>query len=116
MTFQAWLATASWKTLLAISTPTMVASLAKAVVAFISDSFWLSADTPHHMRPAGTMMPKDQEESIPSANWAPAVVAFRRYGFLRPVSASFYAGVECQVMAVDSTGRCNRFVESVSGC
>ena len=26
----------------------------------------VDADTPHHMRPAGTMMPKDQGESIPS--------------------------------------------------
>jgi hypothetical protein len=34
----------------------------------MSDSFWLIADTPHHMRPAGTMMPKDQGESIPSLN------------------------------------------------
>jgi hypothetical protein len=47
---------------LARSTPTT----GKAAVAFMSDSFGLSADTPHHMRPAGTMMPSDQGESIPS--------------------------------------------------
>src|ERR1700681_1111431 len=61
-------ATASWNTDLAKSTPT----IGKAAVAFMSDSFWLIADTPHHMRPAGTMMPKDQEESIPSLNRTPA--------------------------------------------
>ena len=54
----------SWNTDLARSTPTT----GKAAVAFMSDSFGLSADTPHHMRPAGTMMPKDQGESIPSFN------------------------------------------------
>src|SRR5438132_3437554 len=58
-------ATASWNTDLERSTPT----IGKAAVAFMLDSFWLMADTPHHMRPAGTMMPHhNQGESIPSFN------------------------------------------------
>src|SRR6185437_16617342 len=59
-------ATASWNTDLARSTPT----IGEAAVAFMLDSSWLIADTPHHMRPAGTMMPKYQGESIPSVDRA----------------------------------------------
>src|SRR5262245_55000146 len=62
MTCQLASAIANWKTDFARSTPTM----GSAAVAFISDSPRLSADTPHHMRPAGTMMPRSRGESIPS--------------------------------------------------
>ena len=44
------------------------------------DSFWLRADTPHHMRPADTMIPKDQGESIPSFNRTPTGGAARPAG------------------------------------
>src|SRR5262245_41690115 len=64
MTCQLASAIANWKTDFARSTPTM----GSAAVAFISDSPRLSADTPHHMRPAGTMMPRSRGESIPSLN------------------------------------------------